>query len=114
MKTYTPGPWHLFAAPMSGNDLKPRIQICGPKWAGNAYGAQACPLVATFLDDPKAADARLIAAAPELLAAMQATHEAACNALRPYSDSEIAETWQLKELDDARKAALAAIAKATA
>ena len=87
--THTPGPW--FA---SGTDVKPlgdRPFIC---WTGTPE---------RDLSEAQA-NARLIAAAPDMLAALKALHAAH----RAFSGSE---DWGVYD-DEARAAAEAAIAKA--
>ena len=53
MSKHTPGPWKVSS---SGNDIE------------NAYGAGVCAL---YADESSEANARLIAAAPELLEALE-------------------------------------------
>lgn len=95
MTGYTPGPWELMrgGALWGGMDLKMvEYQDEDGEW---------CTLTRLECDLP---DARLIAAAPELMDALEAMH--ACH--RAFSDNE---NWTALD-DEARALAEAAIAKA--
>lgn len=95
--THTPGPWSLR---MTGWQTNPAA-IYSPR----RPGAVACIPARTSVPlDEQSANARLIASAPDLLAALESLHS--CH--RAFSDNE---HWTMLD-DDARALAEAAIAKA--
>jgi hypothetical protein len=94
---HTPGPWTLEISDVPQTN-KPFCGICGADGAGIVYATLRAP-------GELIANARLIAAAPDLLAALQALH--ACH--RGFSSSP---DWGALD-DEARAAAESAIAKAT-
>lgn len=103
---HTPGPWHWDSDPIKGDPLgRVRFQV-------TTIGKTIAQTYYSSSDKHAEADTRLIAAAPDLLAAL----EDSISALRAALDQEIKndarEEWlsiKRKRLDAAR----AAIAKAT-
>jgi len=113
MSKHTPGPWRLINEPNSSNVL-----VCG------SPSHIATVAVGGAIDAPTDhANARLIAAAPELLAALHDLIEAADSMRATFgcirgdtpedSDMFIHEEWAEDFLKERADAALAAIAKAT-
>lgn len=104
MSAHTPGPWRsTFRGMDKGSSWASRIPYAIERELGNAVQP-----IADLCDQPQAeANARLIAAAPDLLAALQALDDYVCNNLTGEYPTGV-------DVDSAEfKAARAAIAKAT-
>ena len=108
MKTefkYTPGPWKM--GEIYKEDIFQVLQdgsIDVPAWIAT---------LPKFTDDEKFANAKLIAAAPELLEALQELWPLATNAFNEMSTEEINSDPYLKRLSDCMDKAIAVINKAT-
>lgn len=97
---YTPGPWKagLIGGP---SGLRPAIY-------GEKHGEQIADMSADLIpEDENNANARLIAAAPELLEALQALFEHCAMTHKHWGENS-----NLKESNAAQEAARAAISKA--
>ncbi|MDR6216219.1 hypothetical protein [Paracidovorax wautersii] len=97
---HTPGPWSL-------NTQYADIEVRGPAESGVLIAVMSPWGIAADTESPQAANAHLIAAAPELLEALQGLDEAYCRAGAPLTREERHE--DRKRLIAAR----AAISKAT-
>jgi hypothetical protein len=93
MSEHTPGPWMV-------GTRKPYVEVWGPMRMG------ASPILASMESEPREANARLMAAAPDLLAALKQ-----CTA---RADKDLKEFFRSRTDECARDYALcmAAIAKA--
>ena len=81
MSDFTPGPWKADA----DEDITRVVLPGGVIWFARGYGGQ---IGAAQADE----DARLIAAAPDLLSALKLAHAALLEALDDYNDSDLGTT----------------------
>ena len=96
---HTPGPWEVHRTGYTGRSSAKYVINGQPSKPGNAYRAVAHIKHSTV--SPMEANARLIAAAPELLEALQEMYHAF-----NWGDMNQVETWAIEQCR-------AAIAKAT-
>jgi hypothetical protein len=108
--THTPGPWEL-GSKEHGDEYALCI-VQNSSWRGQQFIARAEPFGAHEGMDEAEANARLIAAAPELLEALKAFFAAWDMLPNGVYDKEVIEHWIETELSDKVRLMRAAIAKA--
>ena len=105
MSAHTPGDWRVWS--WTQRDTDGSIVACGDQVVSRMQDGSEVGIFTTAMEGESLADLHLIAAAPDLLAALQGLDEAYCRAGSPLSRSE-------RHEDRMRLiAARAAIAKAT-
>lgn len=99
--THTPGPWYA-------DKIQDRTayNIFMPGYGSAGASVQHCSNATGCMGPEVEYNARLIAAAPDMLAALQTAHMAVCNWIPTNAGSRLAKDRALAEID-------AAIARAT-